>query len=53
VESDGWKTGAGGGLIFRSRDKLKFAFDIAYGDGVQVLITTDPLRAFAKRDTEL
>ena len=53
VDSKGWKAGAGGGLIFRSRDKLTFAFDIAYGDGVQVLITTDPLRAFAKRDTEL
>lgn len=49
----GWRTGAGGGFIFRSRDKLTFAFDIAYGDGLQVLITTDPLRAFAKRDTEL
>ncbi len=49
----GWKAGAGGGFIFRSRDKQWFAFDIAYGEGVQFYVTTDPLRAFSKRDTEL
>ncbi len=48
-----WKVGAGGGLIFRSRDNPLFTFDVAYGEGVQFYITTDPLRAFAKRDTEL
>jgi hypothetical protein len=53
VSSSGWKTGVGGGFIFRSRDKLNLSFDIAYGEGLQFLVTTDPLRAFAKRDTEL
>jgi hypothetical protein len=48
-----WKVGAGGGFIFRSRDSQLFTFDIAYGDGVQFYITTDPLRAFSKREIEL
>jgi Omp85 superfamily domain len=48
-----WKSGFGGGLIVRSRDRQLFAFDIAYGDGVRFYLTTDPLRAFSKRDTEL
>jgi hypothetical protein len=49
----GWKVGGGGGFIVRSRDSQLFTFDIAYGDGVQFYITTDPLRAFANRETEL
>ena len=53
LDRNAWKVGGGGGFIFRSRDKLSFAFDIAYGDGLQLLLTADPLRAFAKRDTEL
>jgi hypothetical protein len=48
-----WKTGVGGGFIVRSRDNQLFTFDIAYGEGIQFYLTTDPLRAFAKRDTEL
>lgn len=48
-----WKAGAGGGFIVRSRDKQLFAFDIAYGDGVRFYLTTDALRAFTKKDTEL
>ncbi len=48
-----WKAGAGGGFIVRSRDRQLFAFDIAYGDGVRFYLTTEPLRAFSKKDTEL
>lgn len=48
-----WKLGGGGGFIVRSRDRQLFTFNIAYGDGVHFHITTDPLRAFANRDTEL
>ena len=48
-----WKVGAGGGFIVRSRESQLFAFDIAYGEGVQFYVTTDPLRAFSKRETEL
>jgi hypothetical protein len=48
-----WKVGAGGGFIFRSRDRQLFSFQIAYGEGVQFHLTTDPLRAFSKRETEL
>jgi hypothetical protein len=48
-----WKVGMGGGFIVRSRDSQLFTFDIAYGDGVQFYISTDPLRAFSKRETEL
>jgi outer membrane translocation and assembly module TamA len=52
-EGGGWNTGFGAGFIFRSRDNVVFTFDVAYGDGVQFHFTTDPLRAFADRDTEL
>src|SRR6478609_3590030 len=48
-----WHLGAGGGFIVRSRDRQLFTFDIAYGDGIHFYVTTDPLRAFSKRDTEL
>jgi hypothetical protein len=48
-----WKVGGGGGFIVRSRDRQLFTFDVAYGEGVQFLLTTDPLRAFTNRDTEL
>jgi hypothetical protein len=48
-----WKVGVGGGLIVRSRDSQLFAFDIAYGEGLQLYITTDPLRAFSKRERDL
>jgi outer membrane protein assembly factor BamA len=48
-----WHAGAGGGFIVRSRDRQLFALDIAYGQGVHFHLTTDPLRAFSKRDTEL
>jgi surface antigen Omp85-like protein len=49
----GWRAGFGGGFIVRSRDHQLFTFDIAYGDKIQFYVTTDPLRAFSKRDTEL
>ena len=52
-QRDGWKTGVGAGFIFLSRDKVLFTFDVAYGDGVMFHFTTDPLRAFSNRDTEL
>ncbi len=48
-----WKLGGGGGFIIRSQKSQLFAFNIAYGDGIQFYITTDPLRAFSKRETEL
>jgi len=48
-----WRVGVGGGLIVRSRDSQLFAFDIAYGEGIQLSITTDPLRAFSKREMDL
>jgi outer membrane translocation and assembly module TamA len=48
-----WKVGVGGGFVVRSRESQLFAFDVAHGEGVQFHITTDPLRAFAKRDNEL
>jgi hypothetical protein len=48
-----WKAGFGAGFLIRTRHKQLLSFDIAYGEGLQLLITTDPLRAFANRDTEL
>jgi len=48
-----WVVGVGGGLVFRSRSTRLFAVNLAYGEGLQLHVTTDPLRAFATRDTEL
>lgn len=50
---DHWRVGAGGGFVVRSREKLLFTLDLAYGEALQVYLTTDPLRAFVARDTEL
>jgi hypothetical protein len=52
-ERDGWNAGVGAGFIFRSKNSMLFTFDVAYGEGVQFHFSTDPLRAFADRDTEL
>ncbi|HYO95824.1 MAG TPA: hypothetical protein VER33_14985 [Polyangiaceae bacterium] len=48
-----WKRGFGGGFIVRSQDRVLFTFDVAYGEALQFYFTTDPLRAFTGRDTEL
>ncbi|MBL8744190.1 MAG: BamA/TamA family outer membrane protein [Myxococcales bacterium] len=42
--------GGGGGLIVRKKEKVYLSAEIAGGEGVQVVLTTDPLRAFADRD---
>jgi hypothetical protein len=51
--SRGWKAGFGAGVLVRSRDHQLFTFDVAYGDGVQLHLTTEPLRAFSSKDTDL
>lgn len=49
-----WQFGGGVGFNVRSRDHALFSFDIAYGDGVQFHLTTsEPLRAFSDKDTDL
>jgi hypothetical protein len=45
--------GGGAGLVMRSKSRVIVTLDVAGGDGVQVYLTTDPLRAFADRDDEL
>jgi hypothetical protein len=53
VELDKWHLGGGGGIIVRSKNSVLFTLDVAYGDGVNVYFTTDPLRAFAGRSEQL
>lgn len=53
VKFDKWHLGGGGGIIVRSKDSVIFTLDVAYGDGVNVYFTTDPLRAFAGRSEQL
>jgi len=48
-----WRVGYGFGLVVGSRNSTLFALDLAYGDGFVVTLTSDPLRAFAGRDTRL
>jgi len=52
-ELDQWRVGGGVGLIIRSKTSVLFTLDVAYGDGVNVYFTTDPLRAFAGRSEQL
>ncbi len=53
VTSPRFAVGGGGGLIVKNKDKVTLSLEVAGGEGVQVLFTTDPLRAFADRDDEL
>ena len=48
-----WRTGVGGGVIISTIEDLKLRFEIAYGDGVEVYFTTDPLQAFVSRSKQL
>ena len=48
-----WHVGGGGGVIIRSKNRVLFTFDVAYGDGLQLHVATDPLRAFADRSKQL
>ena len=52
-EMDKWRLGGGGGFIIRSKKKIFFSLDVAYGDGINVYFTTDPLRAFHDRGEQL
>ena len=48
-----WRLGGGGGFILRTKSRILFTIDVAYGDGLQLYVTTDPLRAFAGRNEQL
>ena len=52
-ELDRWKVGFGGGLLLGNPDEITFRFDIAYGDGVKVYLSTDIAQAFAGRSDQL
>jgi len=41
-----FRVGGGGGLLFRSRDSKLFTFQLAYGDSLQFVFTSDPLVTF-------
>ncbi len=45
--------GGGGGLQVRDEESVWLTLEVAGGEGVQVYVTTDPLRAFADRDDNL
>lgn len=49
-EDPHFHVGGGGGLILRKHDKVYLSAEVAGGEGVQVIFTTDPLRAFSDRD---
>jgi hypothetical protein len=40
-------------VVVHARGRPIIALDVAYGEGVQLIATTEPLRAFAGKDTEL
>lgn len=45
--------GGGGGIVIRNKSRVYLSAEVAGGEGVQVILTSDPLRAFADRDDEL
>ncbi len=51
--SDHWKVGYGGGLIIHTTERIRLRVDIAYGEGLELYLTTDVLDAFRKREREL
>ena len=52
-EPRGLRFGGGGGFILGDRETSLFALEVAYGDGVQLLLTSDPLVAFEDRSEQL
>ena len=48
-----WKVGFGGGLRIGSKTSTLLNVDISYGDQLQVLVSTEPLQAFAQRTKQL
>ncbi len=51
--ADDWHVGYGGGLVVHTRNHLVFTAEVAYGDGWELYLTTDVLRAFRKREKRL
>ncbi len=45
--------GFGGGFTVRTLDRLIGKLDLAYGDGLQLTLSLDPLQAFATRSKQL
>ncbi len=50
---DHWHVGYGGGVIIHTTDRVRLRVDIAYGEGLDVYLTTDVLDAFRNREREL
>lgn len=53
VQLENILVGVGGGLQFRSRDTPLFSVQVAYGDSVQLFITTDAFDAYGDRSEQL
>jgi Omp85 superfamily domain len=53
VTDNSWRAGGGIGFVVQSGKRQLLNFDIAYGESIQFILSTDPLRAFSKKDTEL
>lgn len=53
VSDPNLRVGGGGGFIIRGDDSILITLDVAYGEGLEVYATTDPLRAFADLDDDL
>lgn len=48
-----FRVGGGGGLLFRTRDANLFAMQLAYGESLQFVFTSDPLVTFDGRTDQL
>ena len=47
------RVGYGGGLVYGSRDDVRFRLDVAHGDGLRVFLSTDLAHAFHGRSRQL
>ncbi|MFT6400662.1 MAG: hypothetical protein ACJAYU_005440 [Bradymonadia bacterium] len=50
---DAWNFGVGGGLVVGSADDIGFRFDVAYGEGAAVFISSELAHAFRNTRSEL
>jgi len=48
-----WKLSPGGGFIVHGDKDVILSLQVAYGEDLVVVFSTDPVRAFSKREKEL
>jgi hypothetical protein len=53
AEPESWSFGGGGGITVHTKDTKLFGVQMAYGEGFQVFVTSEPFAPFTKKGEEL